>query len=167
MRIDFAAQDPDGPILLPAGFRFVDEREVALETWLRLLNQDGEFGMITSASVQKEIKSVLIPNGAVFVAAGNEIVACASACTAARFHPDALMNYVLVRSDYRGRGLGRAVSREAMRRARDHGYGGMVLQTDDQRESALKMYLSLGFDPVIGDTPEITARWAAILARQR
>ena len=155
----------DPPVALPEGYRFLDGYKKALDQWLELLNRDGEFGTLTRDSVKTEIIRTLIPNGAVLVASGSEIVACASACHAGRFQPDALMNYVLVRADHRGAGLGRSVSLEAMKRARQQGYRGMVLQTDDKRDSAISMYLALGFQPVTSDSAEVAARWAEVISR--
>lgn len=165
MHVQFGDQVMDENVVLPQGYRFLDSHKNAMDGWLELLNRDGDFGTLTKESVKSEILSSLIPNGAVLVASGDEIVACASACFAARFRPDALMNYVLVRSDHRGHGLGRAVSAEAMRRSRKQGYPGMVLQTDDTRDSAIAMYLALGFHPVTDCGPDMPGRWADVLAR--
>ena len=165
MRVGFEEAGVTSTAALPEGYTFLDSHKNSIDKWLDLLNRDGEFGTHTEESVQTEILGSLIPNGAVLIAFDNEIVACASACFVARFRPDALMNYVVVRSDHRRLGLGRAASVEAMNRALQHGYGGMVLQTDDKRDSAITMYLALGFSPVTAGEPDAARRWDEVLAR--
>lgn len=163
MRITLDSATTERVVALPDGYRFVDGSKQNFNGWLELLNRDGEFGIQTMENVRAEILDSLIPDGAVLVASGNEIVACASACFARRFSPDALMNYVLVRADHRGLGLGRAASVEAMKRAHAKGYQGMILQTDDTRDAAIGMYLRLGFRPVMSE--KTARRWTDVLAR--
>ena len=51
-------------------------------------------------------------------------------------------------ADARRMGLGRLVCLAALHSLRERGYKSVVLSTDDDRISALKLYLSLGFEPV-------------------
>jgi GNAT superfamily N-acetyltransferase len=150
---------------LPDGFAFVEYHRSMDPAWISLLNSSGEFGSIDARTLKREILSIMIPGGASFITRDGQLIACATAAYAPRFSPHSLLNYVLVRSDCRGMGLGRAASIDAMRRAAARGYPGMVLQTDDTRDSAIAMYLALGFEPVLDASPDAAARWRTVMDR--
>jgi ribosomal protein S18 acetylase RimI-like enzyme len=57
----------------------------------------------------------------------------------------ALVEGVRVRSDYRGRGIGRKLFEWALQRARHRGCHLVQLTTDKQRPEAIAFYRSLGF----------------------
>ncbi|MSQ43197.1 MAG: GNAT family N-acetyltransferase [Chloroflexi bacterium] len=69
--------------------------------------------------------------------------------------------------DYRGRGLGRAVSLAALMVMASRGDTDAMLETDDFRIAAVRSYLALGFTPVYapdGDRgPDHRHRWSAVL----
>lgn len=161
----FDSVHDDGMFPVPPGYRLIESGRARRGAWAELLSSSGEFGVVDAAMLKREILSILIRNGAVLIGHGDDLIACAAACFAPRFSPYSLLNYVLVREDHRARGLGLAASAEAMRRARQGGYSGMVLQTDDSREAAIRMYLSLGFQPVTESGPDAPARWEAVMKR--
>lgn len=57
------------------------------------------------------------------------------------------MNRLFVRATARRKGVGRALCTRLMERARELGYGAMVLSALDRHEEALPLYRSLGFEP--------------------
>jgi mycothiol synthase len=59
------------------------------------------------------------------------------------------------------RGLGRAVCAAVVRRYSEINYERIYLKTDDWRLAALKVYLGLGFEPLLY-LPEMAARWEAV-----
>lgn len=59
------------------------------------------------------------------------------------------------------RGLGRAVCAAVVRRYLRIGYDRIYLKTDDWRLAALKVYLSLGFEPLLY-LAEMAGRWDAV-----
>lgn len=63
--------------------------------------------------------------------------------------------------DHAGRGLGRAVCAAVTRRLIESGYRDIHLLTDDWRVPALKIYLKMGYVPILF-LPEIAERWEAI-----
>ena len=150
---------------LPSGYSSVDAHRSRHADWVQLLDSSGDFGRIDRGTLRREILSIMIPNGGVLIENGGSIVACATAAYAARFSPHALLNYVLVDRRHRGKGLGRIASAEAMQRAANAGYQGMILQTDDERDRAIAMYLSLGFEPVLDSSPDADIRWQRIRER--
>lgn len=69
--------------------------------------------------------------------------------------------------EYRGKGLGRAVSLAALKAMAIRGDTEAMLETDDFRIAAIRSYLALGFTPVYapdGDlVPDHRHRWSAVL----
>jgi mycothiol synthase len=60
-----------------------------------------------------------------------------------------------------GRGLGRAVCAAVTKRLIESGYRDIHLLTDDWRIAALKLYLKMGYIPLLF-APEMAERWQAI-----
>jgi ribosomal protein S18 acetylase RimI-like enzyme len=54
---------------------------------------------------------------------------------------------VIVAPDHRGRGIGRALARHAVRQALELGITKMVVEVVADQEAAIAMFRSLGFDP--------------------
>ncbi len=161
----FGSSRSAGKTPLPDGYHLIHGGRSRTPAWVQLLDSSGDFGHADRGVLRREILSTIIPDGAVLVAHGGELVACAAVCFAKRFAPYCLLNYVLVRQDHRGKGIGRAISAEAMKRGRDRGYSGMVLQTDDTRGAAIAMYMSLGFEPALESGPDAPERWKRVLDR--
>jgi mycothiol synthase len=156
-RADTCAESlPDGYEL--RSFRCGDE-----DDWLRFINQTGSFGVLDEEYFTHEILQTLIPGGGQLLIKGHEIVGCASACRLRAYLPHATLMYVVVSADERGRGLGRALTYAAMRVARQAGYTGLVLNTDDKRIPAIRTYLSAGFVPHLLSEFDHSARWSAVM----
>ena len=64
----------------------------------------------------------------------------------------------------RGLGAGRLVCLAALHSLQARGYKSVVLSTDDHRLPALKLYLSLGFEPVYTHESH-EARWKRVMAK--
>jgi mycothiol synthase len=71
------------------------------------------------------------------------------------------LHMVGTHSSYAGRGLGLQASLAALHRMAAEGRTEAVLQTDDFRIPAIKIYLKLGFSPVIVHESQ-PARWKAV-----
>lgn len=93
------------------------------------------------------------------------VVATASCWQSARF-PSGSMNlhWVATEPTHGGRGLGTAVSVDALQQGVREGQQRAFLQTDDFRVAALKTYLRLGFEPVITHDSHVQ-RWRDILSQ--
>ena len=74
-----------------------------------------------------------------------------------------VLDYVATHPDHQGRGLGRATCTAVSRYLLAQGCEMVSLLTDDWRLPAIRLYLSLGFEPVMNreDMPE---RWARVRA---
>jgi mycothiol synthase len=92
-----------------------------------------------------------------------QIVATASARLMPEEHPGAgYLHWVATDPQLRGRGLGRAVTIAVMHRFAADGLTATVLETDDERLPAIKLYLALGYVPQYPD-PTHMDRWSKIL----
>ena len=56
-----------------------------------------------------------------------------------------------VHKDAQGMGAGKRISLAALNSLKQRGYKTAVLSSDDHRIPAIKLYLSVGFEPVILD----------------
>lgn len=68
-----------------------------------------------------------------------------------------------VRPQDRGRGLGRVLVLTAVALTRDEGFAAQRLYTDDWRQTAIRLYLELGYRPLYADRTH-PARWRTIAA---
>lgn len=77
--------------------------------------------------------------------------------------PDsATVHAVAASADHKGKGLGRIVTQLVMQEAQKRGIAETYLTTDDWRIPAVKIYLDLGFRPVLWDT-DMRQRWEKLL----
>ena len=74
---------------------------------------------------------------------------------------EGVLDYVATHPDHQGRGLGRATCTAVSRYLVDRGCETVQLLTDDWRLPAIRLYLSLGYQPVTG-RGDMPVRWAAI-----
>lgn len=74
---------------------------------------------------------------------------------------DGEVGWVATDPDHRGRGLGRVVVAAAVARLEGAGYEHIYLKTDDHRLPAIRVYLSLGFEPLYY-ADGMRERWDAI-----
>ncbi len=153
------------PVPAAPGYQLTSYSPGREAEWIGLFNASEEFGVWDPQKLQQKLLCGLISGGGVLAAAGNELVATASACQWPRFLPMAVLEYVVVHPRFRGQGLGRLTVAEAMRCASAAGYPGMVLETDDFRLPAIRVYLKLGFKPDTHALPETEERWSRVLAQ--
>ena len=74
------------------------------------------------------------------------------------------LSWVMTRPDCRGRSLAKTVCTAALRISlENHHARGMTLATDDFRESALRLYLKLGWRPwIYTEADDMRRRWIAV-----
>lgn len=74
-------------------------------------------------------------------------------------HPNGgVLDWVMADPEHKGKGLGRAVTIAVTRLLIERGYRRIYLLTDDWRIPALKIYLQLGWQPLIL-SEDMQARW--------
>jgi mycothiol synthase len=100
---------------------------------------------------------------AVYVIRDRElIVATASARLLPKDHPGAgYLHWVASDPQVRGRGLGRAVTIAVLHRFAADGLTATVLETDDERLPAIRVYLAFGYVPQYPDASHVD-RWSKI-----
>lgn len=79
---------------------------------------------------------------------------------------DGYVHWVAAAATARGQGLGRLVTLATLHAFRRHACTGAVLETDDHRLRAIRVYLGLGFAPVCWHESH-AARWSAIRSALR
>ena len=133
------------------------------DAYLALMHRAG-FTSFDSVRVTTCLQQVL-PDGFFVVEHRHSTVVVATAM--ANHAPKALhpfggeVGWVAGDPDHSGRGLGRVVCSAATRRLLAAGYRRVYLSTDDWRLPAIKVYLSLGFEPLLFD-PGMPDRWQAV-----
>ena len=73
-----------------------------------------------------------------------------------------MLDYVATAPEHQEKGLARCVCTAVLRFFADFGYTAVSLNTDDWRLPAIKLYLSLGFEPVM-EREDMPARWERIM----
>jgi len=164
MRLEFASYVRKPTARVPEGYRLHRYRPGEEGDWIQLLNESREFGVWNTGKLRSMILDSLIPNSGVFISDSKALIACAACCSVSSFLPYATANYALVLPEHRGRGLGLIAMAAVIDSARDAGFPGVVLQTDDFRIPAVKTHLKLGFRPDITIRPATATRWSAVLA---
>lgn len=72
------------------------------------------------------------------------------------------VHMVGIRTDFRGKGLAKPLSAAVVKYLQEKGCSRIVLDTDDFRLPAIKVYLGLGFVPVLHDS-DMRERWLAVM----
>ena len=105
---------------------------------------------------------------AVYVAAhgGRPVATASSRYLPERFGGSGIVHWVGTHPEHAGRGLGLALVARVLDDFAERGYPDAVLQTDDFRLPAIRMYLKLGFTPVYEvEGEDHRARWSAVFER--
>jgi mycothiol synthase len=131
--------------------------------WCRLVNE-GIGGEWTEERFQAETARALDfqPADLIFALADREVTGTAWALRLPDSPRDlGWVHMVAVAAGCRGRGLGRALVLATLRRFQELGLARAVLKTDDFRLPAIRVYLGLGFRPVLSHESH-PARWRQI-----
>jgi mycothiol synthase len=122
------------------------------------------FASALNAETVEQVRSLLHAHPCfkperVFVAlAGDRIVGTASAWRSSRDPEAGYLHMLSVLPDHRGKNLGAALTVETLRYTRNEGLTVQRLLTDDWRRPAIRLYLSLGYVPIIVDATH-QGRW--------
>lgn len=145
---------------VPEGYRLRTYCDADRDAYAALMREGGFEGW-----TQDHLKGTLarvLPGGLFFLEhlATGELAATASA----QHRPTDLfpfggeLGWVAARPEHRGKRLGKIASAAAVVRLLDAGYDTVYLSTDEWRLAAVKIYLDLGFRPVLYLT-EMEERW--------
>jgi GNAT superfamily N-acetyltransferase len=147
MELDSLENLPD--VTVPAGYTIRTYREGDSADWCRLISagiggkyDEKQFRQSTAGA------SGFDPQGLFFAERDGLTVGTACAIYSADFPSDmGYLHMVAVDPMHRGHGLGKALTVAVLRRFRGRRFKRAVLQTDDFRLAAIRLYLSLGFRP--------------------
>ena len=148
-------QLPEGYVL--RGYRSGDEN-----SWADLLFMCGFEQWNSPLKIGEYLCDQERREGSRIVALGAEIVGATFASRQSSPFRAGVLDYVIIHPNHRNRGLGRAVCAGVVKFFSEHGYDLVVLQTDDWRVSAIKVYLSLGFEPEI-TRDDMPGRWETVM----
>ncbi len=143
---------------LPATYEIRSIRSKDKGSWAKMMRAAGFAGW-TRARIDEWLAAPERRDGSRVVIHEGQVVA---ATFATRNSPTTgALDYVAAHPDHSGRGLGRAVCLGVLNYLTAKGYTEVTLSTDDFRLAALKVYLDLGFKPVI-QRPDMVGRWKRV-----
>ncbi len=154
------------PPVVPAGYAIRSYRRGDERAWCRLVSE-GIGGDWTPEEFANQIERAVSfqPDDLLFAEMEREVVGTAWAIQRREFPDDTgYVHMVVVAPDHRGRGLGRALVVAVLHRFRDKGLRRAVLRTEDHRLPALRVYLGVGFRPVLSHESH-EGRWRRIGGR--
>lgn len=147
-------------IELPPGYRLRQLEEADMLSYLTLREKTG-FGGWTLQDVQRAMQNAL-PGGffvVEYLPEGSIVASAIANHSPSPHHPNGgVLDWLMADPGHTGKGLGRAVTIAVTRLLIERGYRRIYLLTDDWRIPALKIYLQLGWQPLIL-SEEMQARW--------
>jgi mycothiol synthase len=154
-------------MVLPAGYTARTSQEGDARHWARIISESFANTAFDEARYERDMLAhpayaaariffICAPDG--------EPCATASAYRQPEWPDMGYLHYVGVRPAFTGRKLGALVSLIALWKFRAEGLKGAVLQTDDFRLPAIRIYLQLGFTPLMVHENQ-PARWDAVRAQ--
>lgn len=148
-------------IELPTGFTLQNYQRGYEKDWENIVQQS--FGQFFDFSMMTNDPSFQ-PNRIFFVISPEGVpVSTSSAFWQENWGVDAgYLHMVATYPEYRGMGLGYAVTLAAMQQMVAENRTRAVLQTDDHRLPAIKMYLKLGYEPKLTEWEHVY-RWRQLL----
>ena len=164
LRMGFTRFDELAPPRAVAGYGLRTYRPGDEDDWIAIL-ATGEFGTWDRARLDGMLAGGRAPmptEGIFFATYADRPVG--TACTflwPGEQGNIAELGWVAVHPTHRGHGLGRQVCRAVLGYIRELGHDYAFLKTEDFRVPAIKLYLSLGFEPEMVD-PVHPAWWAAL-----
>lgn len=170
---------PVPQVLLPSGWRLRSMEPHEGADWSRITVGAGFF--IEDARSPEDLWQGIMgrdpgvkPENVFFVcdAAGRPVATAAARFIAggerAKYpetqNPLGYLHFVAALPECRGMGAGTAVTAAVLRRNEELGLPDCVLTTDDERLPAIKVYLNLGWLPVLY-APDMAGRWERVLAQ--
>ena len=147
------------PTSAPEGYSVA--AAVDRSAWAELLGAGGELGAWDEARLQLET-ALVVPGTQVFLTQAGQPAAAAGVYD--RTSDSWEIGWITVHPEHRRRGLGEAVTRLAMDRARSLPPRPLLLYTEDHRLDAIRLYLRLGFVPSLRHRSH-RRRWRHIARR--
>ncbi len=149
---------------LPPGYTLRDYRSTDLDSLSAMMRVAFEDEQWTSERLRNVLTEAPDVKRTFVVEYDGLPVASASARVLPEDHPGSgYVHWVAVAPEHRGQGLGYLVTLATLHEFRAMGLHDAVLETDDHRLTAIKIYQNLGFKPEYRHDGHIE-RWAMVLA---
>lgn len=148
------------PFFLPHGLSLLNHSEGMEPVWEEIIEK--AFG--THFSFDESIRNGggYRPEYVLYIAKNSVPIATATAVEKEDFPGEGWFRMIATRPEARGHGAGRLVCLAALHSLAARGYKTAVLSTDDFRLPAIKLYLSLGFEPLCTHESH-PGRWAKVM----
>lgn len=136
------------------------------EAGLGKVYEVSELGNSTAEAVRRSIlgHSCFCPERVFIVEHEGNVVGTAAAWLEPQEPDVAYLHMVGVLPEHRGKRLGKLLTVAAMAYSRDEGFDVQRLVTDDFRDGAIRLYLDLGYDPLLTDSTH-RSRWERLAQR--
>lgn len=149
------------PMILPEGMSFHTQDEQSAAVWEAMISES--FGFPVSYEKVIVEGDGFRPENVFFLCENGQEIATTTAAEKAQFPGEGWLRMVASLPSAQGKGAGRLVCLRALYALKEEGYPSVVLSTDDFRLPAIRMYLRLGFQPLMTHEshPE---RWEKVFA---
>ena len=145
---------------LPNGIELVRHCDDMESQWEELIKK--AFGTRYSFEAMIKNGGDYAPDKVLYLRTAGRLVATTTAVEKDMFPGEGWIRMVGVDPDYRGMGFGRLIVVAALESLCQRGYKTAVLSTDDDRLSAIRLYYSMGFRPIITHESH-KERWEKIM----
>jgi len=146
---------------LPPGYAIRPLEKGEEELWCECIIGDMGVNEVSAGQFNERVgDDPDVGEGNVLVIADADGVPAATACVQTQ-DGEPWLHLVSVKQSERGKGLGKPICAAVIQKHLDEGRPGCYLVTQDFRKAAVKMYLEMGFLPVM-DHPSYKERYAAL-----
>lgn len=150
--------------LLPPGYLLRDYRPEDITALAAIMQTGFADAQWTPDRLRRVLVEATEPKRIFIADYAGQPVASASARMRSELHPGSgYIHWVATAPSHRGQGLGLLVTLACLYAFRDYGLRDAVLETDDHRLPAIRIYQRLGFVPEARDASHID-RWAVVLS---
>jgi predicted dehydrogenase len=147
-------------IVLPDGYAIHTERKDSIPAWESIV--ESSFGKPAFYSDKIITRPGYCPERVYFVSIEGKDVATATSYNHKDYPGEGFLHMVATHREAMRKGAGKLVTLAVLHGLKDFGMTSCVLTTDDFRLPAIKMYLSIGFMPVI-ENEHMKERWRKVM----
>jgi mycothiol synthase len=141
-------------------------RDGDADAWIKACSDGLDTGSWTKEDFKDKMLGMegVFPEGIFFVTDSDGDIA-GTATGVIKTEPEpGVLHMVCIRPEYRGKGLAKPLNAAVLNYLAGKGCRCITLNTDDFRIPAIKVYLSLGFRPILYDD-DMPGRWSSILGQ--
>ncbi len=134
---------------LPEGYIIRELKKGEEEAWCECIGNDMGVHEVSLAAFRKRMGDKTVKPGSILVVADKNGMPVATATAQRKKFGEPWLHMVAVRESERGKKLGKPIVAAVLQRHLDNGKNGCYLVTQEHRVAAVKLYLELGFYPVM------------------